>query len=131
MAQIVLGTIRAKFLRQCIAVRGLGFDREDTYMPKPTKTQSITQEELQRKYQDGNWDERRKSLRECVLQEKIWQPSSNRATVKKRTLACKDDDCEIVLALREYTHADGSVDVIITVLVEGDTAFHAAYERKR
>lgn len=95
-----------------------------------TKTQSITQEEMQRKYRNGNWDEKRKSLRECVLQEKNWMmPSSNRATVKKRTVVCKDDEEEIVLAFREYTRADHSVDVIITILVEGDTAFHATYER--
>lgn len=98
-------------------------------MPKPTKFESLTQEELQRKYRDGNWDERRKSLREFVLQQKTWTPSSDRATVQKRTVVCKDDDCEIVLSFREYTHADGAVRIIITVLVEGYTAFHAKYEK--
>jgi hypothetical protein len=100
-------------------------------MTKPTKTQSITQEELSNKFHNGKWDERRKLLRECLIQEKTWQPSSDRATIKKRTLSYKDDEGEIVLVLREYLHADGTVDVIITMLVEEETVFHATYERKR
>lgn len=77
-----------------------------------------------RKYYDGNWDARRKVLTEDVYKEKINQPSGPTGTIKKRYLEYKDAQGEILLRMVEYTRADDSHAIIVTILVEGDTVYH-------
>jgi isocitrate dehydrogenase len=70
-------------------------------MSKPTKHVSLAQKEIINKYYDGNWDDRRKSLKEDVYRQKVNNPSGPKSTVKKRYISYSDDADEIVLMLRE------------------------------
>ncbi len=78
-----------------------------------------------RKYHDGNWDERRKSLKEDVYRQRVSNPSGPRGTVRKRYLGYSDASGEIVLMMREFIRADDSREIVVTVLVEADTVYHS------
>ena len=93
-------------------------------MSKPSKHASLSEGDLLNKYISEHWAEKLKAFDEHC-DERRWQPSGPKATVKKRSCIYLDGDGDPIARIIVFTRADGSEQIIVIFIVDGDTDYHA------
>jgi hypothetical protein len=76
------------------------------------------------KYTQEGWEVRLKSFNQEV-NDRIRNPSGPKSTIKKRTVKTLDSDGYLIAHVVTFFRADGSAVTLVTLLVDGDTAFFA------
>lgn len=93
-------------------------------MAKPTKYVPLTPEALLDKYTQEGWEVRLKAFHQEVT-DRIRNPSGPKSTIKKCTVKTLDADGDLIGHVLRFVRADGSTVTVVTLLVDGETAFHA------